>query len=534
MTVPMNRRFALAVIPVFGGDRTHSPVELGCAPMSVSSLKTTAPSVLTTDSRGPMPMLALVITWCAAEPWRTGELAFFPIDVTRLMGRGGDPIDDYSTFGPQRPGDPFPAHLGIAGCLRGDGISRLQATATSSGVDIVIDNVGKCPMFVNGREVVEQIIDGKKIKRAHIRPDDTVMFAGNISFVCVLRLPELPVLRYTRVEHAFGRPDVGGNVGEGPIIWAARDNAVRLGMGFDFVLILGETGAGKTGLARLIHHFSTRAKGPFKRHNASKFTETLLESQLFGKLANFPTPGPGVEGLLPSADGGTLFLDEIGILSLLAQRHLLTCLDDGGYTRLGESKERTLDVRFIGATNLERGALQGDFQYRLPEDLRIAPLRERKEDIALLAREMVCRRVAKSSDLMRLCMQGPDGELYPRFSGRLIDFLVRHELAGNTRELNNLLAAAIGYSHGSRIEMFPEGAVLPSYRPASSAPVSEAPATEKDEEEAEVGPILTKDTVLAALVSAKWNKSRAAKDLKINRNKLLRVAREMGIDDPAE
>jgi two-component system nitrogen regulation response regulator GlnG/two-component system response regulator HydG len=491
--------------------------------MAFPFLETTAPAAAqTTDARRQVPMLALLIVQCEKEPWRVGQYALFPLGKKRWMGRGGEPIEDYSSFDEHRPGEPPPVPLGLSACLHGASLSRCQAGAKASAVDIAIENVGRCVMLVNGEEAT----------KATVRPGDTITFVGEVVLLCVLRLPVFPALMHARVAHPFGEPDANGIVGEGPEAWRVRDEATRLGRGTDFVLILGETGTGKTAVAELIHKESSRAHGPFVPRNSVVFTTTILESQLFGKIANFPNPGPAVDGVLPAADGGTLFLDEIGRLSPEAQGHLLCTLENGSYHRLGESKARKLDVRFLGASNLERSALQSDFHFRFKAEIRIAPLRERREDIPLLAREMLRRRLAKDPTLARFFMKDHEGRLHPRMSGRLVDFLVRSELPGNTRELDSLLAAAIAHSPEDRIAMFPGAGASPSVRPLSSAPVSSAPPsdpppTTKDAQVEER--MFTTEVVLSAIASANGNLTLAAKILDTERTKLYRIMKKLGI-----
>ncbi len=468
-------------------------------------------------------MLCLVIVWCEKEPWRVGECAFFPPFKERWLGRGGDPIEDYASFARQLPGEPPPIQLGLSACLRGDSLSRRQAKVTASAVDLAIEHLQGCPMSVNDKEVTH----------ATLRPGETVLFVGEVLLLCQLRLPALPALKHARITHPYGDPDAADIVGEGPDAYRVRDEATGLGRGTDFVIITGETGTGKTAIARLIHKESSRADGPFVQRNSIVFTTSLLESELFGKIANYPTPGPAVEGALPAADGGTLFLDEVGRLAPAAQGSLLLALEKGTYFRLGESKERKVSFRVVAATNLDRDALQPDFHHRFASDIHLKPLRERQEDIPLLARELLRRRLAKDPSLMRFFAPGADGVLYPRMSGRLVDFLVHHELRGNTRELDGLLAAAIAQSPKGRIEMFADGRASPSARPPSAAPLSEAPPTTKDpvEERLPVTPVtVTAEGVLAALKGANGNQSAAARRLGIQRNKFLRILRELGIE----
>ena len=199
-------------------------------------LQTTAPAAaLTSDARAQVPVLALVIVWCEKEPWRVGEVAFFPPSKPRWIGRGGEAIEEFASFDQHRPGNPIPRPLGIVGCLHGDSLSRRQGKVTASAVDLEIENHGRCAMLVNGQEA----------KRATVRPGGTIMFVGEVLFVCELRLPDFPALKHATIAHRFGERDAGKMAGEGPEAWRVRDEVARLGKGMDFLLILGETGTGK-------------------------------------------------------------------------------------------------------------------------------------------------------------------------------------------------------------------------------------------------------------------------------------------------
>ncbi len=148
----------------------------------------------------------------------------------------------------------------------------------------------------------ERVGPTAEVTRAIVRPGDTIRLVGEVVLLCTLRLPAFPALTHARVAHPFGDPDASEIVGEGPEAWRVRDEATRLGRGTDFALILGETGTGKTAVAELIHKESSRARGPFVHRNSVNFTTTLLESRLFGKITNFPSPGPAGEGVLAALE----------------------------------------------------------------------------------------------------------------------------------------------------------------------------------------------------------------------------------------
>lgn len=165
------------------------------------------------------------------------------------------------------------------------------------------------------------------------------------------------------------------------------------------VLILGETGSGKELVARAIHNASQRKAKRFKPVNCAAFTESLLESELFGHVKGaFTGAEKAAEGVFEYADGGTLFLDEIGDMPLEMQSKLLRVLESGEVVRVGSNDPKTVDVRLISATHHDVSGLasKGDFRedlyYRIKGiEIRVPPLRERREDIPLLVAHAISR-----------------------------------------------------------------------------------------------------------------------------------------------
>lgn len=216
------------------------------------------------------------------------------------------------------------------------------------------------------------------------------------------------------------------------------DLAYRVARYDSSVLITGESGVGKELMARHIHHASPRSAGPFLAVNCGALPETLLESELFGHRAGaFTGAVEDRRGLFEEAQGGTLFLDEIGEVSPGMQVKLLRALQEREILRVGESRPRKVDVRILAATNrdlpeaIRAGRFREDLYYRLGViEIRLPPLRERKEDILPLARQFVAQ-MAKKLRLPRL-----------RLDARCLDYLQAYSWPGNVRELENAVERA--------------------------------------------------------------------------------------------
>jgi DNA-binding NtrC family response regulator len=241
--------------------------------------------------------------------------------------------------------------------------------------------------------------------------------------------------------------------GRSSAIRELREKITRVAPTNVTVLITGETGTGKELVARAIHSSSGRGSKPLVAVNCAAFTETLLESELFGhERGAFTGAERAREGLFEAAHEGTLFLDEAGELSMPAQAKLLRVLTDGLVTRIGSTKPRQVDVRLIVATHrdlkqrVQDGLFREDLYYRLAVvPLEVPPLRERREDIPALC-ELFLMHATR------------DLKVAPRRIGAgAMGTLLSYDFPGNIRELRNLVERACILSNGDEItsENFP-------------------------------------------------------------------------------
>ena len=214
------------------------------------------------------------------------------------------------------------------------------------------------------------------------------------------------------------------------------------------ILIQGESGTGKELVARTIHERSARRNGPFVAVNCAALPETLLESELFGYEKGAFTGAAGrKEGRFELAHGGTLFLDEVGDLSLVTQPKILRVLQEGEFERLGGTRTLQVDVRIVAATNqdvaemVKEKRFREDLYYRLNViTIRVPPLRERPEDIRVLAQHYLRVYAAKN------------GRKLEGFTGEAIDRLEAYAWPGNVRELENLIERSVLLARKDRID----------------------------------------------------------------------------------
>jgi two-component system, NtrC family, response regulator AtoC len=295
------------------------------------------------------------------------------------------------------------------------------------------------------------------------------------------------------------------------------------------VLLLGETGVGKEVAATAIHQRSPRAAQPLVRINCAAFTEALLESELFGHERGAYTGAVSAkQGLLEQAHSGTLFLDEVGELPLGLQGKLLRVLEDREVRRVGATRARSVDVRFIAATNrdlpaeVQRGGFRGDLYFRLNGiSIRIPPLRERIAEIVPLAQRFLGEACARAR-----------AQPQP-LSPALVSALTSYGWPGNVRELRNVIVRAVLLAAGGPVEplhlVFEEGLSMggpPSLAPASNPYVASSEALPAEVER------LERTRIERALVDSGGNQTLAAKALGITRRQLIGRIEAFGLPRP--
>jgi DNA-binding NtrC family response regulator len=272
------------------------------------------------------------------------------------------------------------------------------------------------------------------------------------------------------------------------------------------VLVRGETGTGKELVARALHFNGPRRDKPFVELNCAALPAQLLESELFGhERGAFTDARERKLGLVETADGGTLFLDEIGDMEPGLQAKLLKLLEERTVRRLGSVREQHVNVRIVAATHrslddlVREGSFRADLFFRLRVvQLELPPLRDRGDDILLLARNFIAHHAARY------------GRPPPRLAADAEQALRRHGWPGNVRELRNLIEQAVLLCRGDTLEL---ADLNLRAQPAAAPPVAEpaAPRTL---------PELEREALVQALMQTSWNVSRAARELGISRDTL--------------
>jgi PAS domain S-box-containing protein len=361
-------------------------------------------------------------------------------------------------------------------------------------------------------EVVRQRADGHEVeieeslfvlRDAHGKPQRLASIARDLSELARWR-------RVNAVLSASGAAAHDGERARSPKMQEALRQADLVAAdGGATVLLLGETGVGKSWLARRIHQRSPREGKPFFEINCAGLATQLLESELFGHERGAFTGAVALKhGLVETAEGGTLFLDEVGELSLAVQGQLLAFLDTRSFRRVGGTRALTADVRLIAATNVdlkaacENGRFRRDLYYRLSVvPITVPPLRERRDEIPSLAETIL-------ADLARRT-----GRASASLSRGVAAALQRYAWPGNIRELRNALERALILSRGEPIDL--------DHLPVD---IREARAPDLADRSLEA---LEREQIAEALRDTGGNRTRAAEMLGISRSTLKRRLAEM-------
>jgi two-component system response regulator HydG len=279
------------------------------------------------------------------------------------------------------------------------------------------------------------------------------------------------------------------------------------------VLIIGESGTGKELIARSLHYNSARRERPLITVNCAALTESLLESELFGhEKGAFTGADRRREGRFMQASGGTIFLDEVGETSPPMQAKLLRVLQEKEIQRVGSEETIPVDVRIVAATNrdlendVQAGRFREDLYYRLNVmNLAVPPLRERLEDVPLLAQHFLDKYAQRNRKSVR------------GFAPLAMDLLLKYDWPGNVRELENTIERAVILLSGEHVT---EKQLPPRIAGLSTAPPAQAFAAPAATDGSRTLEDMEKAAIIATLAATDGNKSETARRLGISRKTL--------------
>ena len=333
-------------------------------------------------------------------------------------------------------------------------------------------------------------------------------------------------------------------LGETPVMIALRKQISKLARSQAPIYISGESGSGKELVARSIHENGPHAQGPFIPVNCGAIPGELMESEFFGHTkGSFTGAVADKQGLFQAANGGTLFLDEVADLPLPMQVKLLRGIQEKAIRPIGSQQETSVDVRILSATHkdltteVERGAFRQDLFYRINViELHVPSLRERADDIPILAEELLSR----VADDYQIPM--------PELSSEAISELTRYHFPGNVRELANVLERAVALCENAIImpddlqltltvpteEQFTKPAFDSKHKSSEpEGPINKAsgPALPEDEESLDSYlENIEKSVIVDALEATRWNKTAAARKLGITFRALRYKLKKLGLE----
>ncbi|MGF2736539.1 sigma-54-dependent transcriptional regulator [Marinobacter sp. DUT-1] len=363
--------------------------------------------------------------------------------------------------------------------------------------------------------------------------------AGAFDFVSKpVELPRLRELVSSALKLSDAKPDdeaetdePGLLLGNSPQIRKLRNQTRKLARSQAPVFISGESGSGKELVARMIHLQGPRRDGPFVAVNCGAIPSELMESEFFGhKKGSFTGAVENKEGLFRSANGGTLFLDEVADLPLAMQVKLLRAIQEKAVRPVGDTKEVPVDIRVLSATHknlpelVQEGNFRQDLFYRINViELAVPPLRERPDDISLLASHILGR-IAREYECDPATLT-PDA----------IERLKAYDFPGNVRELENILERAFTLCDEDRIsavDLHLGNGVQPAGAASGSAdPGTDAPSVPEGEIDLE-GFLenIERQAIEKALEATRWNKTAAAKRLGISFRALRYRLKKLGME----
>jgi len=368
---------------------------------------------------------------------------------------------------------------------------------------------------------------------AHGNMETAVRALKGGAFDFVSKPVDLKVLRslVTTALRLSRRPAVSGYavlLGDSGPMRGVRATISKVARSQAPIHITGESGTGKELVARLIHEQGPRAERPFLPINCGAIPAELIESELFGhRKGAFSGAIAEHGGLFQSAAGGTLFLDEIADLPLAMQVKLLRAIQEKAVRPVGASREVPVDVRILSATHrdlstlVQSGAFRQDLYYRVNViEVRVPPLRERREDIPMLVEHFLGRSAQTS------------GLAMPNLSTEAMDALMHYSFPGNVRELENILERAVTLCDGYTVEKCDilSGEATPTKHSATENTDNPALNTTT---EAALDPFLDsieKETILKALEQTRWNRTAAAKILGISFRAMRYRLKKLGLD----
>jgi two-component system, NtrC family, response regulator HydG len=405
--------------------------------------------------------------------------------------------------------------------LKMDGLGGVEVLRSISALDPTVPI-----MIVTGFGTVETAVEAMKLGAFDFL---TKPFTPEVVRLKVERALELCGARRARTkleaENAYLRDEGGGKfteiVGGGEKIAAVLRAVEKVALSDTTVFVAGESGTGKELVARAIHRLSRRATGPFIKVNCGALTETLLESELFGhEKGAFTGAVKQKLGRFELADGGTLFLDEVGDVTPAMQVKLLRALQEQEFERVGGERPIKVDVRVVSATNKDldgevaSGRFRQDLFYRLHVvPLRLPSLRERREDIPLLAQHFVDKLGPRTNPRVRAVSDAALGRL------------MAYHWPGNVRELENAIEQALVFAEGTEIGV----PALPAFLHGSGAVEEERLDVPRQMSLPDILDDLERQLILKAYEKARGVKTETARLLGIKTSALYYKLEKYGI-----